>query len=177
MPRSYYHIKEYEEIILRLKDEGFTLKEIGEKLGFTQKQIHNFITRYNERQRRIAAGIPIKKKLFDEALKKYNAKQRRSDRMIENYYEKIRTGKQEKPFYEIIVQIGNKDDMGSESEHGELAKTILDEYFQSFEARNPNLYVFSAHLHMDEATPHLHIDFIPFTTGSKRGLETSVSMK
>ena len=116
-------------------------------------------------------------KLFDEALKKYNAKQRRSDRIIENYYEKIRTGKQEKPFYEIIVQIGNKDDMSAVSEHGELAKTILDEYFQSFEARNPNLYVFSAHLHMDEATPHLHIDFIPFTTGSNRGLETRVSMK
>lgn len=116
-------------------------------------------------------------KLFDEALKKYNAKQRRSDRIIENYYEKIRTGKQEKPFYEIIVQIGNKDDMSAVSEHGELAKTILDEYFQLFEARNPNLYVFSAHLHMDEATPHLHIDFIPFTTGSNRGLETRVSMK
>ena len=116
-------------------------------------------------------------KLFDEALEKYNAKQTRSDRIIKNYYEKIRTGKQEKPFYEIIVQIGNKDDMSAVSEHGELAKTILDEYFQSFEARNPNLYVFSAHLHMDEATPHLHIDFIPFTTGSNRGLETRVSMK
>ena len=116
-------------------------------------------------------------KLFDEALQKYNEKQTRSDRIIKNYYEKIRTGKQEKPFYEIIVQIGNKDDMSAVSEHGELAKTILDEYFQSFEARNPNLYVFSAHLHMDEATPHLHIDFIPFITGSKRGLETRVSMK
>lgn len=116
-------------------------------------------------------------KLFDEALQKYNEKQTRSDRIIKNYYEKIRTGNQEKPFYEIIVQIGNKDDMSAVSEHGELAKRILDEYFQSFEARNPNLYVFSAHLHMDEATPHLHIDFIPFTTGSKRGLETRVSMK
>lgn len=61
MPRSYYHIKEYEEIILQLKDEGFTLGEIGEQLGFTQKQIHNFITRYNERQRKIATGIAIKK--------------------------------------------------------------------------------------------------------------------
>ncbi len=46
-----------------------------------------------------------------------------------------------------------------------------------FEKRNPNLRVFSAHLHMDEATPHLHIDFIPFTTNSKRGLETRVSLK
>jgi hypothetical protein len=48
---------------------------------------------------------------------------------------------------------------------------------RTFQERNPNLHVFSAHLHMDEATPHLHIDFIPFTTGSKRGLSTRVSMK
>lgn len=55
--------------------------------------------------------------------------------------------------------------------------TKEDEYYQQFQKRNPNLYVFSAHLHMDEATPHLHIDFVPFTTGSKRGLDTRVSLK
>lgn len=115
--------------------------------------------------------------LFDEALQKYNEKQTRSDRVIANYYEKIRTGKQEKPFHEIILQIGDKDTMGAETENGELAKKILDRYMHDFEKRNPNLRVFSAHLHMDEATPHLHIDFIPFTTNSKRGLETRVSLK
>ena len=115
--------------------------------------------------------------LFDEALQKYNEKQTRSDRVIADYYEKIRTGKQEKPFHEIILQIGDKDTMGAESENGELAKKILDRYMHDFEKRNPNLRVFSAHLHMDEATPHLHIDFIPFTTNSKRGLETRVSLK
>ena len=114
-------------------------------------------------------------KLFDEAVARYNAKQTRKDRMIDNYYEKIRTGKQEKPFTEIIIQIGDKDNMGATTEDGQLAKTILDKYMQGFQERNPNLYVFSAHLHMDEATPHLHIDFVPFTTGSKRGLETRVS--
>lgn len=115
--------------------------------------------------------------LFDEALQKYNEKQTRSDRVIADYYEKIRTGKQEKPFHEIILQIGDKDTMGAETENGELAKKILDRYMHDFEKRNPNLRVFSAHLHMDEATPHLHIDFIPFTTNSKRGLETRVSFK
>ena len=115
--------------------------------------------------------------LFDEALQKYNEKQTRSDRVIADYYEKIRTGKQEKPFHEIILQIGDKDTMGAETENGELAKKILDRYMHDFEKRNPNLRVFSAHLHMDEATPHLHIDFIPFTTTSKRGLETRVSLK
>ena len=115
--------------------------------------------------------------LFDEALKKYNAKQTRNDRKIDDYYEKIRSSKQEKPFHELILQIGDRETMNSESENGEMAKQILDEYFQDFQERNPQLRVFSAHLHMDEATPHLHIDFVPFTTGSKRGLETRVSLK
>ena len=115
--------------------------------------------------------------LFDEALERYNAKQKRSDRKIDDYYEKICSGKQEKPFHEIILQIGNKDDMGAKTGDGQLAAKILDEYMQDFQRRNPTLRVFSAHLHMDEATPHLHIDFIPYTTGSKRGLETRVSLK
>ena len=115
--------------------------------------------------------------LFDNALARYNEKQPRKDRVIDDYYEKIRIGKQEKPFEELIIQIGNKDDMNASSENGQLARQMLDEYMQSFQQRNPTLRVFSAHLHMDEATPHLHIDFIPFTTGSKRGLETRVSLK
>lgn len=115
--------------------------------------------------------------LFDNALARYNEKQTRKDRVIDDYYEKIRTGKQEKLFEELIIQIGNKDDMNASSENGQLARQMLDEYMQSFQQRNPTLRVFSAHLHMDEATPHLHIDFIPFTTGSKRGLETRVSLK
>ena len=123
---------------------------------------------------------PIKKiyhELFDEALKRYNEKQTRADRRIENYYEKIRNSKQEKPFHELILQIGDKENMNAESENGILAREVLDEYYRGFQERNPQLKVFSAHLHMDEATPHLHIDFVPFTTGSKRGLDTRVSLK
>ena len=115
--------------------------------------------------------------LFDKALKRYNNKQTRADRRIENYYEKIRNSKQEKPFHELILQIGDKENMSAESENGQLARRILDEYYRSFQERNPQLKVFSAHLHMDEATPHLHIDFVPFITGSKRGLDTRVSLK
>ena len=115
--------------------------------------------------------------LFDEALARYNEKQTRNDRRIDDYYEKIRSGKQEKPFHEIILQIGDRETMGAETEEGRLATKILDEYMQGFQRRNPTLRVFSAHLHMDEATPHLHIDFVPYTTGSKRGLDTRVSLK
>lgn len=115
--------------------------------------------------------------LFDEALVRYNEKQTRNDRRIDDYYEKIRSGKQEKPFHEIILQIGDRDTMGAETEEGRLAAKILDKYMQDFQRRNPTLRVFSAHLHMDEATPHLHIDFVSYITGSKRGLDTRVSLK
>lgn len=115
--------------------------------------------------------------LFDEALERFNAKQTRTDRVIVDYYEKIRSGKQEKPFHEVILQIGNFKDMNAQSDEGRLAEKVLDEYMQRFQERNPYLRVFSAHLHMDEATPHLHIDFVPFTTGSKRGLDTRISLK
>ena len=115
--------------------------------------------------------------LFDEAFAQYNEKQTRSDRRIDDYYEKIRSGKQEKPFHEIILQIGDKDNMGAKTENGQLAAKVLDKYMWDFQRRNPTLRVFSAYLHMDEATPHLHIDFVPYTTGSKRGLDTRVSLK
>ena len=136
-----------------------------------KERTKNNITYYNEDIK------TVYHKLFDDALKKYNEKQKRNDRIILDYYEKIRTSKQEKPFYEIIVQVGDKDNMGAVSNNGQTAKNILDNYMKSFQERNPHLYVFSAHLHMDEATPHLHIDFVPFTTDSERGLNTRVSMK
>ena len=101
----------------------------------------------------------------------------RSDRKIDDYYDKICFGKQEKPFHEIILQIGDKDNMGATTENGQLAAKVLDEYMRDFQRRNPTLWIFSAYLHMDEATPHLHIDFVPYTTGSKRGLDTRVSLK
>ena len=115
--------------------------------------------------------------LFDDALERYNDRQKRADRKIDNYLEHIQKGKQEKPFYEIIVQVGNRDDMGIGTPNERLAKRILEDYLRRFEERNPNLFVFNEVLHMDEATPHLHIDFIPYTTRSTRGLDTRVSMK
>lgn len=115
--------------------------------------------------------------LFDEAVERYNSKQTRNDRKVKNYYEKICNGKQEKPFHEIVVQIGNKNDFGIDKKTAEFAEKALGNYVSTFQKRNPYLRVFSAHMHLDEATPHLHIDFVPFTTGSKRGLDTRVSLK
>lgn len=116
--------------------------------------------------------------LFDEALKEYNKKQVRKDRVIENYYEHLCNSKRESPFYEAIVQFGNVEDTPCGSQRGEVAKQMLDEYMRDFQERNPNLFVFNAVLHMDEASPHIHIDFIPFYTKSRsNGLQKGVSMK
>ena len=143
---------------------------------FSAKNVDKERTKYNME----FCHLDIKKvyhELFDDALERYNAKQKRSDRKIDNYYEKIRQSKQEKLFHEVILQIGNKDDTNAKSEEGQLAKDILIEFMEDFQKRNPNLYVFSAHLHMDEETPHVHIDFVPFIRNSKRGLDTRVSLK
>ena len=112
--------------------------------------------------------------LFDEAVERYNAVQKRNDRKITDYYEKIRQGKQEKLFHEMIIQIGNKDDMSSDTVEGEMAAKILDEYMKDFQQRNPTLRVFNCYLHMDEATPHLHIDFVPYISGWKQLCLTGV---
>ncbi len=115
--------------------------------------------------------------LFDTALAEYNAKQKRADRQISDYYEHIRKGKKEKMFQEIIVMFGNSDTCGIGSENWDTAVKLLDEYMRDFEKRNPNLKVFNAVMHLDEATPHLHIDFVPVCYGQKQGLSTRVSMK
>ena len=145
--------------------------------AFTAENVDAERTQYNV----VYKDEPIKQvyhELFDDALERYNSKQKRKDRCISDYYEHLRTGKQEKVFHELIVQIGNKDNTGVTTEDGQWAATILDEYMQDFEKRNPTLRVFGAFLHMDEATPHLHIDFIPYVSGWKgKGMDTKVSLK
>lgn len=119
----------------------------------------------------------VYKELFDESVEHYNVGKRK-DRQITNYYEKIRQGKQEKLFHEVIFQIGNCEDMAAGTPDGELAVKVLDEYIQDFQKRNPTLRVFSCYLHQDEATPHLHIDFVSYVTGWKgKGMDTRVSLK
>lgn len=120
------------------------------------------------------------KKTYDDlsgtALEEYNSKQKRKDRRIENYFDHIENGKQEKPFYELIFQIGNKDDTPCGSEDAAMAVDILREYHTDFLERNPHIKVFNAVIHLDEATPHLHVDFVPFATEQSRGLSTRNSL-
>ena len=121
-------------------------------------------------------------KLFGAAVERYNAKQKRSDRKIKNgYYEYqfnhkisqnvVTSPDKRKSFYEDVVQIGTMNDTAVGTSDAETAKKCLTEYMEDFQRRNPNFYVFNAVLHMDEATPHLHIDYIP-VGHYKRGIDT-----
>lgn len=116
------------------------------------------------------------REIFGAALDKYNAKQRRSDRKIASYYDHISKSKNgEKLFYEDVVQWGSKEDFTSQ-EMREKAKEALVQYVEGFEARNPCLRLIGAYIHMDEASPHLHLDYIPVATGYSRGLEKRNSL-
>ena len=116
--------------------------------------------------------------LFDDSVKEYNDKQKRADRKILNYYENISNGKREEAYYELIVQYGDIETAPCGSENGNETKKMLNEYMTEFQKRNPNLYVFNAVMHLDEASPHLHINFVPFYTKErKNGLRKGVSMR
>ncbi len=135
---------------------------------------------------RIYIQEPLKdayEKCFGQALRDYNAAQKRKDRKKDDYLKEIEnSGNKEKAFYENIVQIGKKTDTPVTDENGVLTEEakaaieVLDRYAKTFQERNPNLYLFNCVMHLDEATPHLHIDYIPVAHGYKNGMKTRNSL-
>ena len=165
---------------------SFTLGKAASQHGANIKHNNRKFTAANVDEKRIADNIIFKQQdvrdayhqLFDRALQEYNAKQARRDRVISDYYLHMAESKREEAFYEIVVQFGDCETAPCGSERGDQAKQMLQSYMRDFQRRNPNLFVFNAVLHLDEASPHLHIDFIPFyTKGRKNGLSKGVSMK
>lgn len=110
--------------------------------------------------------------IFDEAVQAYNQKQKRADRKIENYYDKIRNDSKTHEQRELVVAVGKKEDSPDLIEH---KKRILDMYAKDFQKRNPNLAVYNMVMHNDEANPHLHINYVP-NFENKRGLGKRVGM-
>ena len=118
----------------------------------------------------------VYQEIFGDALEQYNSKQKRADRKIEDYLDHIQKSKNgEKPFYEDVVQWGKKEDFES-PETRQRAKEALLQYAETFEERNQNLKLIGAYIHMDEASPHLHLDYVPVATGYSRGLEKRNSL-
>lgn len=130
-------------------------------------------------------------KVFGEAQREYNAKQKRKDRKIDNYYthlfgdvpkskqDEVQTNKnKQNSFWEDIVQVGDKDSAGfaTNPDNAQIAVACLQEYIESFIKRNSNLYVFNAVIHLDEHTPHAHLDYIAFADGYKKGMSRQLSI-
>lgn len=111
--------------------------------------------------------------LFNESVIKYNENQKRNDRKIKNYFDKIYRSKKEKPFYEFIVQVGNQNDQPDQKK----CEAILEDFHKMMQKDYPNMAIFNSVIHVDESTPHLHLDFIPIGEGYKKGLEKRVSMQ
>lgn len=112
-------------------------------------------------------------RLFNDSVTKYNESQKRNDRKIKNYFDKIYRSKKEKPFYEFIAQVGNQGDQPDQKKCVE----ILEDFHKMMQKDYPNMVIFNSVIHVDESTPHLHLDFIPVGEGYKKGLEKRVSMQ
>lgn len=112
-------------------------------------------------------------RLFNDSVTKYNESQKRNDRKIKNYFDKIYRSKKEKPFYEFIAQVGNQGDQPDQKKCVE----ILEDFHKMMQKDYPNMAIFNSVIHVDESTPHLHLDFIPVGEGYKKGLEKRVSMQ
>lgn len=112
---------------------------------------------------------------FGQAVDDYNAKQKRKDRKIDDYYDKIKRSKTMRTQYEFIAQIGNKDNWDKysrTSKQWSAGKKMLEKYYDGFSKRNPNLRVYNASIHMDEkGSPHLHLNVVPIARGYKQGVK------
>ncbi|MED1014003.1 plasmid recombination protein [Bacillus mycoides] len=134
---------------------GIDPSRLDENIYFVQKDIRS-----------------VYKDIFQEAVDKYNAKQKRNDRKIDNYYDKIHKDDKTHEQRELVVAIGEgKDD----PMYRGAKKEALKRYAEAFHERNPNLAVYNMVLHDDEANPHLHINYVP-NFESSRGLTKRVGM-
>lgn len=116
--------------------------------------------------------------VFGEAVEAYNARQKRKDRKIDDYYLHVYHSKTLDLQREMIIGLGNKqdwDELGYEKkkEAGQLIKEVIEDFIKD---KKDHIHVYNAVIHLDEAgAPHAHINFIPLAHGYKNGLETQPS--
>lgn len=153
------------------------IKHNNRKMSEKEKEQNSHIDPSRSHQNKYLVQEDLKdlyKREFGDALEKYNAKQKRADRKINDYYKHVEASKKTSVQQEMIIQVGDKDDFSS-NEKRELANEVLEKWFDGFEERNPNLKIYNAVIHNDEASPHLHINFVPVAGEYKNGMEKQVS--
>ena len=115
---------------------------------------------------------PIKeiyRELFDEEVNNYNTKQKRKDRKIDDYYLKVKNDGSLDLQREFIIQIGDKNST-EEYDIEEVLVEKLIEYYGWFKQEFPDLKIYNAVIHLDETTPHLHLNVVPVANGYKQGM-------
>ena len=143
----------------------------------TEKKYRDNIDTSRTKDNITLVNIPIKEfyeQEFGAAVKKYNDKQKRTSRKIGSYLEKVKEDKKLNEFYELVVQIGDMHDTNcKDNPQNEIE--FLKKYVSDFQERYPNLKVFNAVIHLDEETPHLHLDYVPITENCQKGMEKQTS--
>lgn len=165
-------------ISLKKDAKKTNIKHNNRKMGDEEKKRNGHIdfSRSHENIYLVSKSLKeLYKNEFGQAQKDYNDKQKRADRKIENYYNHIQKGKKTSLQQEMILQVGDQGDFSNNPENQKIANEVLQEWFQKFEERNPNLKVYNAVIHNDEASPHMHLNFVPVATGYKRGMDKQVS--
>ena len=145
--------------------------------------------------------------LFADAVAEYNSRQKRSDRHIGSYLQKLLDAEQQQeqkiqklrssgasykelarhrkcvhPSYQFIVTVGNMQDnpelIAKDGEQAHIAKAILEEYMNGFQARNPNAFLYNSALHGDEVSVwHGHFSIVWFADDCSKGMKRQVSQK
>ena len=142
-------------------------KERNDHIDFSRSDRNVYLVKEDLRQ--------VYEREFGAAKDRYNDKQQRRDRKIEDYYKHVQQGKKNRPQQEMIVQVGGQEHFDDQEPNREMAKEILQEWFEEFRERNPQLKMYNAVIHDDEASPHMHMNFVPVATGYKKGMDTQVS--
>lgn len=183
-------------------DNNVLAKNVTKKLSFSfSSNMKNTSIKHNERtladkedlkdygrhinwsktaDNKILVSKPIKqvyKDVFQDAVDEYNAKQKRSDRKIKNYFSKVKKSKNLDTQKEFIVQAGKVGQQldSDPVENERLQKRVLETYLDNFQQTYPQLHVYSAVIHVDERSPHMHLAVVPEATGYKRGVSKQPS--
>ncbi|WP_298789280.1 plasmid recombination protein [uncultured Marinococcus sp.] len=142
-------------------------KERNDHIDFSKSDRNVYLVKMDLRE--------LYEREFGAAKDRYNDKQQRRDRKIDDYYKHVQQSKKTRPQQEMIVQIGEQDQFQDNEANREMAKDVLQEWFQEFQQRNPQLKMYNAVIHDDEASPHMHMNFVPVATGYQKGMDTQVS--
>lgn len=151
----------HNERTLKDKDD---LKDYGKHINWSRTQDNEILVSKNIKD--------VYKEVFQDAVDAYNKKQKRADRKIKNFFSKVKKSKNLDVQKEFIIQAGKVGQQldSDPAENEKLQKQVLETYLDNFQQTYPQLHVYSAVIHVDEKSPHMHLAVVPEASGYKRGV-------